>query len=180
MKTFILCIALLASACAAEVEGPAVVIRQGTSFTDVEMKYIQSGVATWRELGFHLETESDLPECGRYWYQDGEIDCKITIDLTMEHLESDGHEYAGLAQRDSRDIILSDHFHMEQFNYNLAIELQIAAAHEFGHILLDTGHLPDGVKGLMSAPYAMGGGDAGTEPTQADYDLACERIGICL
>ena len=59
---------------------------------------------------------------------------------------------------------------------------QHVARHEFGHILLETSdHLPNTKMGIMNAsPYRNGVPTWILEPTQDDYDLACQTIGVCI
>lgn len=147
-----------------------------------EDSLLLDGSRAWHELGFevtwaHVEGDHYVNrvrevECPQHWYTLGlgRDDCQITIGVRTVDLQSMGFKSstAGVADRPGRVIMLDTEHTREDF-YRVAV-----MAHEAGHILLDTGHLPEGQEGIMSGGYLT------WEPTQADYDLACRSIGICL
>ncbi len=116
----------------------------------------------WHRLGFDIVTDSELIDCPRRWYETGDVDCVIRINVTVspDVLVLTGSE--ALANRADRWVA---------FDTSLTGQrLDIAVAHELGHILLDTPkHTAGGVMGGSSA-----------HPTAVDYELACESIGVCV
>jgi hypothetical protein len=148
---------------------PEVIINfPDSSVSDVDISYVQgSAVGTWGKLGFKEVKASDLPECNRYWYGGGSSNCVINIWIVADvYLEPDGHRVAGHADKDSRTIGIDKDLH----GYNF----WRTSIHELGHILLDCGHLPDDIDGIMNPWFS------GDSPTKADYALACSSIGICI
>lgn len=167
----VLVAALVALAGCAERGGPDVVVELAADTPELERHYIEAGANAWHELGFELVDESALPECPHLWYQRDEIDCAIHAVVVREPIVVGDMEYAGATDRGARRIILSTRLTTDSYDHKL--ELWAVAAHEFGHLLLNTStHLPDGV-GVMSSP------PHGFDPTDADYELACSAIGVC-
>lgn len=121
-----------------------------------------AGVSAWEPLGFDVALEdSDLPECDPQWYDEGELDCQITIgvrrvELLREHVGSNARSF-----RDQRLIEVDSR--LDTFG------LLYALSHESGHILLDTKtHTAGGIMG--GSTYVL---------TDVDRQLACETIHIC-
>lgn len=123
------------------------------------------GARAWQPLGFEIRHEpSPLPECDRRWYEDT-VDCQIIVRFVLEpHLiEHTGSD--GAANRGLRRVYVDDSVLAQTSEYQL-----ILAAHEVGHILLDTPrHTAGGIMGASSSSMQ-----------DVDYDLACEAIGVCL
>jgi hypothetical protein len=174
----VLVLVMVVSGCADNrPSAPQVKLVYQPGLTESDMEYFQAGVHAWSELGFELVEESDLPKCPQHWYDEGITDCLITITVELQPIESDGVEYAGWADRPNRRVILNSRLNTR--SYAAIMEFWATAAHEIGHVLLNSGHLEDGQKGILSSPYNMGD-DNGTTPTQADFDRACEVLHICI
>lgn len=160
MRSLVLAFAF--AGCAVEVPAaPQVYVRAPY---DPMLPVYTAGPDAWSPLGFEAVTDDPgTPECARDWYVHRTTDCKITMWI---YRVPDLVETAGTqAQTDpttravSIDSRLVDPLH-----------LQIAVAHEAGHILLDTPrHTQGGI---------MGGADCVMH--DVDYQLACETIGYCV
>lgn len=138
------------------------------------------GVNAWGALGFVSGVEdSGLPECDRAWYSDTfEPECQLTVHISLVPGLSDddvnGAEINGRADQDARTVEINARYTGDALHH--------VAAHEVGHILLDSMHLDSYIKptweniGIMSSmpssPWVI-------EPTDNDYALACHTIGIC-
>ena len=161
MRILVLAIAVLAG-CAERPEAPAVhVITLDGS--DVLPVYVQ-GAAAWSPLGLDASTESSgLPECGLSWYVFGELQCEITIGIRRDPLLRESRGTNALSSRPERTITIDS-------DLTDPYALEIAIAHEAGHILLDT------------AEHTRGGIMGGASLSMADVDreLACRAIQICI
>lgn len=159
-----LALLLAATACTTEAPPPAPLVSIVPDSAGPHVEYDQ-GLAAWARLGF---TPGDNGvECPRDWYVAGEVDCTITIYIALwpQFKERYGHD--ALTDRATRGVIIDD-----RYSGRLLVHL---AAHEIGHVLLDTGHLQPGQVGIMS-----GEGLTETKAWPADYELACESIGYCV
>lgn len=162
---------IVAAACAHGNPGPTVVMKFAPDSSTVDQKSISDGAAVWVKIGFAYAASSSLPECPRIWYKPPPPNraCKITVVVTrvsMEKMFGEDSGFAAVTDRDQRSIIIDPKWH--------DFELIEIAAHEFGHLLLDCGHLPAGQSGVMQAKGAS------FTPTAADYALACSTLGICV
>ncbi len=179
-SAFLLC--NLLAACATANSGPTVVIVPYESdgrvepWTRDDVGDIISGAEAWDDLGFlYLERdvndvpyEAEMERCPRDWDAQHLTECAIPIGVTHEFGMIEKLGVVGLANRTDRIIIIDSRFHGNG--------LSAIAAHEFGHILLNTSrHLSTGQRGIMM-PY-MG---PYLRPTTADLTLACEETGICV
>lgn len=109
---------------------------------------IWAGAAAWRALDFGLAPLDGEPEL---W-------------VTVQHRDLGG-AYGGLADR-ARAVVLLDGGRLAGW------QLQATAAHELGHIMLDTGaHLGPGLGGVMASPPTA------TALSAADRELACDVAG---
>lgn len=122
------------------------------------------GAGVWEPLGFDFGyTDSGLPECQPNWYQPGQVtDCQITITLVRwEHLQEQEGTTA-LSDRHLRTMAIDTR--------EEGSSLQLATAHEVGHIILNT------------EAHTMGGvmGGASLTLTATDIEFACAHIHICI
>lgn len=131
-----------------------------------------NAVNIWGELGFEGNTvPSALPECEAPW-TDGHVDCQMTFVIHPEpglynEDSGDGH-LVGVIDRDTRIVRIDT-------NYLHGDHLLHTLAHELGHALLNCYHLNDKKQvGIMNAKASWL-----LVPTQDDYDLACEKVGLC-
>lgn len=153
-------LAVLLASCSACVEEPGaeplVHVRVVSSEGPVD-EYVLRGARAWGEIGFDVgEDDAAIRECRIGWEVADGVDCQITIGIVREPgVPPHSH-------RDWRTIWLPSELG--------GIDLQIAAAHEFGHVLLDTPtHTPAGVM-------------SGRRRIRLDDDdraLACDAIGVC-
>lgn len=134
-----------------------------------------AGARAWEPLGFIVEEgrHGTRRECGRRWFEsfDGESrpDCQITIPIVVDPLLVAKTGSDGMATADPRGIYIDASVIAPPLNPRYLARL---AAHEFGHVLLDTHiHTPTGL---------MSGEDRDPVMGEADYQLACEEIGVCL
>lgn len=162
---------VFAAACAHVNPGPTVVLRLDSSWTAATKQSADNGMAAWVRLGFRWSYTAipSLTECRRDWYKVGAHDCTITIGMSRVAGLADGlaGRVDGMASRELQVIDVDAKW----------TEWALAAivAHELGHILLATDeHLSAGAVGVMAARGAA------WDPTQADFDLACRTIGICV
>lgn len=121
------------------------------------------GAAAWSPLGFDVSADpSGLDECGYSWHVFGELDCEITIGIRRDPLLREKHGTDASTSRPERIVTIDTEVP--------DADLQRIAAHEAGHILLDTADHTQG--GIM-------GGSAVTMQ-KVDRELACRTIGICI
>lgn len=123
---------------------------------------------TWASMGFRFQQDDGSPDCPRYWYQDGVIDCTIRIEVRMEDNLAINYKVYGMASQDKRLVWIDTLMYREQDPFNL----KWLAAHEVGHILIDAGHHEEGVDGVMQPGW-------GYIINDNDWALACESIGRC-
>jgi hypothetical protein len=162
---------VLLASCAHANPGPTVVVKFSPDSNTADQKSISDASAVWVKIGFLYAANSSLPECPRIWYKPPppQQKCKITVAVTRANMATMFGEDSGIGavtDRDQRSIIIDPKWH--------DFELIEIAAHEFGHLLLDCGHLPAGQSGVMQAKGAS------FTPTAADYALACSTLGICV
>ena len=162
---------LTLAACVHANPGPTVVLKFSPDSNVADQKSISDASAIWLKIGFLYATDSSLPECPRIWYKPAppQRKCKITVVVTrasMTKMFGENSEISAVTDRDQRGIVIDPKWH--------DFELIEIAAHEFGHLLLDCGHLPAGQSGVMQAKGAS------FTPTAADYALACATLGICV
>lgn len=160
MRTIIVLVGILA-ACGDNAAPRAPLVDVVTAYPADEYEL---GIDAWARLGF--EAGSNGRECPRYWYASDDFDCTITVQLARESYLRERYGADGLADRETRTIVID-----ARYSDHLLVHL---AAHELGHILLDAGHLEPGAVGIMQT------GTAETVASRADFDLACESIGICV
>ncbi len=168
-------------ACAEANSGPTVVVvpydsdGRVTPWTADQIEYAIEGAEAWDELGFlyvsrgpdDLPYEGEMERCPRDWSQQHMTECAIPVGITREAFLIERYGAVGLADRSAQTIVIDSRFDQ--------IDLRGIAAHEFGHILLNTPrHLDAGQRGIMM-PYMSGY----LRPTRDDYRLACEATGIC-
>lgn len=137
------------------------------------------GARAWEPLGyrFHLASDEEVvlsggqlaPECGRQWYDRGCRDCQLTIGIVVDPLLLERLGSDAAADREARAVLLDDRL-LESDTEAASRYLQIAVAHEVGHIVLDTPLHTDG--GIM--------GGASAEMREVDYQLACDTINTCV
>lgn len=113
----------------------------------------------WEALGFTFG-DAGLTECSLVWYRDGETDCQITIGIVRVPML---RERTGTNARTFRILRL-----VEIDSRLDGYALEIAVAHEVGHILLDTPKHT--TTGIMSGESV--------EVSDQDRRLACESIGL--
>lgn len=170
-----LCSLLLAlvSACASANSGPTVAVTvygdEGWSADDVAQ--MQRGAEAWDDLGFLYVLDPyealDMKICPRDWSIKDMTECKLRIGVTKVPGLAEKYGAAALSDRAAGTIEIDAKYSGLIFRH--------LSAHEFGHMLLNTGnHLPAGVYGIM-----MQGSDA-LYPSEADWALACVSTGICV
>ncbi len=178
-STLLLACSLLG--CAEANSGPTVVVVPYESdgrvahWTDEQVEFVMKGAEAWTELGFlyvnrgvdDYPYEQDMERCPRDWAQRYMTECAIPVGVTHEAFLIERYGAVGLASRADWTITIDARFEQN--------DLRGIAAHEFGHILLNTPrHLDAGQRGIMD-PYMNGY----LRPTGDDYRLACETTGIC-
>lgn len=171
MKTIVLAATAAIAGCAHGNPGPTVIVKFSPDSSAADQKAISDASAVWLKIGFSYAADSSLPECPRIWYKPPPPNraCKITVTVLRASMASMFGEDSGISavtDRDQRAITIDPKWH--------GYELIEIAAHEFGHLLLDCGHLPAGQSGVMQAKGAS------FTPTAADYALACSTLGICV
>lgn len=165
------------AACASANSGPTVVVVDFPDeiWTIADMESVQKGAEAWDELGFlyvrkdvdDFPYEGEMERCPRDWSRQHITECAIPVGVTKEDglLEKTGA--IGTSDRASGVITIDSRYTGEL--------LRAIAAHEFGHILLNTSnHLPDGQWGIMQSHTSWY-----VRPTEWDYRLACDATGIC-
>ncbi len=117
------------------------------------------GAQAWEAIGFRVAETSTAPICPRDWAAQMLIDCQIAITVIWDTERTHG----GLANHELRRI-------------RIGIETSSVAnvaAHEVGHLVLDTpDHLAPN-RGVMSI------GPTGAVLTVADRVFACSHLGDC-
>jgi len=161
---------ILCAAACGPTRGPIVVPHFVGTWSADDQQRVVDGSGVWDQLGFGGAPSSALPECRRQWYLAPKTtQCKITVEVsrqTMDQLFVGDETTSAVADQDHRTVIIDPKWH--------GWDLLAIAAHEFGHILLDSHHLAPGKIGVMQAKGAL------WTPTQDDYDLACSTIKICI
>jgi hypothetical protein len=178
----LLLFSLLLFACASANSGPTVVVVPYESDSRVEpwskkdISYIEAGAEAWTKLGFLYKTvgPSDIPyegsmqRCPRDWAEQDMTECTIPVGVTHEAFLIEDDSIVGYTDRANYIISIDSRFH--------EYDLQSIAAHEFGHMLLNTGrHLDVDQYGIMLPSM-----NQYTYPTHFDYKLACEETSICI
>ena len=123
-----------------------------------------AAAAAWEPLGFTAAYDgSGMPECARFWYAMGTVDCELTVRVVIDPNLLAIEHVTAMTDRTHR-VIWLDAGVVEHFSAMTAL------AHELGHILLDTPkHTAGGIMG--GSTWWM---------KDVDYALACETIGICV
>jgi len=149
--------------------GPYVQLGLVGAWTDDDAARVADGDSVWSPLGFGLEAvELERADCPRTWYRAPRVtDCALRIAVEQRTGLHEQTGADGLADRDGRTVLIDARWH--------DFALVAIAAHELGHVLLDTGaHLPAGEAGVMAATAGA------WQPTEADWRLACDSLGICV
>jgi len=152
---------LAIAACGACVADPKTHVRV-VAEADQLAGYVD-GANAWTELGYAADFEdTGEPEC----HEVRDVGCQITIVIQRRAGLRERYHADALTDRGTRTIIIDDRWS--------DWALLTLAAHETGHILLDTGrHAEPGKRAIMAA-------QTGTWSIQpADIALACETIGVC-
>jgi hypothetical protein len=158
----LLALALLSGGCALDVAPqPVVHLRafdgQALLSSDVE------GARAWEAIGFEVVTEaSGLPRCERRWYDADDRACELPITIERSALVLPMLGTQAFANRGTRHVLIDTSVTDE-------LALLVIAAHEVGHIVLDTEQHTEG--GVM--------GGAASTLQHVDYALACSAIGVC-
>lgn len=122
------------------------------------------GARAWEAIGFTVTTEaSNLPRCARRWYDaGGERNCELPIIIERSPIVLPEFGTQALANRGERHVLIDS-------SVTDYYALLVIAAHEVGHIALDT------------AEHTRGGvmGGAAWTLKDVDYELACSSIGVC-
>jgi hypothetical protein len=121
------------------------------------------GARAWEAIGFSIVTAaSDLPRCERRWYELGDVACELPITIERSPLVLPMVGTQAFADRGERRIYIDS-------SVTDYYELLVIAAHEVGHLVLDT------------AEHTRGGvmGGAAWSLEDVDYALACSSIGVC-
>ena len=144
--------------CAPERPGPAIRLDIDPAIAPAQSELIADGAYSWRAVGFLAEPWDDFePDDAQVW-----VKVRAASPGQLNGNPGGAIRDLGLILLDL-DVIGSDPW-----------ALRSAAAHELGHILLDTGeHLAPGVAGVM----ALSGGT--TVLSDADYALACAVAELC-
>lgn len=124
------------------------------------------GVAAWGALGYLPTFEgSDLPECEDVRDALAGEACELTIEVVREDNLVENYGAHGIASAERRKVWLDTRLEGN--------ELRALAAHEFGHILIDSvGHAPTRFA-VMGIPATL------WNAQPADLALACETVGWC-
>lgn len=169
MKAICLLFALLVTACAMEPPTGAPAVRfvyPDDTVLESDKALADKSVLAWGELGFTITTEEGLEECPREWYDGGDGNCVVTIELAADvFYDNRGYKVAGHASREHRTIGIDKDIHGPRF--------LLTMTHEVGHILLDASHMEADKPGVMNPR-------GGKEVTQYDLDFACDEINICV
>lgn len=146
------------AACSAVPVAPHVLL-----VTDRELPEYLMGASGWDPLGFQFtDQDTGMPECEIDWWNTGKTDCQISIGLVRDPFLRARYGTNAMADQMSRTITI-DSSVTDQF------ALLIASAHEFGHLILQSGtHTKTGIMAGIS--YIM---------SEDDYALACETIHVC-
>ena len=175
MRTIIL-FAFLFAACADAPRPDVPLVRLVTVKSDPAHSPAESrpehiaGALAWHELGFDVELEDGtypLTECQRRWYASSAADareCQLTVGVILVDFLIERRGTSALSNRDERWIAIDTRL--------TGYELEIAVAHEVGHIVLDAPNEDHTPTGIMSGRTARMSDD--------DRDLACRNIGICI
>lgn len=169
-STLALCNFLLG--CATAVQAPTVAVTPfGGPWSEQDVADVMEGARAWESLGFELildpMEQSVIPLCPGDWHVAGPYDCRLRVGVRQVPDSDLPPGTAAYADRATDVISIGDRFHGRYLVH--------LAAHEVGHIILDTGeHLGP------NTPGVMGQGNDLIELTDADLDLACRSIHLCL
>ena len=145
----LLLLTFVVSGCAQDYTHVSVEFRNGDN---KQRQTVTQGANAWEKLGFHA--------------QEG-VDGHLHVTVKFMEFEGELARYRGLADRENNHIILSSSLS--------TLRLKSVAAHEFGHIILDTWkHLEEPQEGVML------GGAGYTSLSSDDLELACNESGLCL
>lgn len=157
MRTILLTVSVLtACADAPRPDAPLVrlaVVKSDPAHTpaDARAEHI-NGALAWSPLGFDVELEDGtypLTECQRRWYASDAPDaraCQLTIGVILVDFLIERRGTSALANREERSIALDTRL--------TGYELEIATAHEIGHIVLDASNEEHTATGIMSGRTA--------------------------
>lgn len=130
-------------------DGPTVTYsRTGADGFDNKSLYVDLGAWQWRKVCFNVQAPPAT---------DGDIHIELATDSWL------GEGVLGLSSRSTNTIVVIDSA--------TGFDLARIVAHEFGHILLDTGE-------HMSSNGVMNASPDGWKLTEADRDFACD-FGFC-
>jgi hypothetical protein len=136
------------------------------TITDEDKPKLEWAISAWGRLGISWEIRDVTrlaAQCPLDWYVIGQVDCDFTIEIA--YLQPDQDPRNSTYDRARRVVYLNRRL--------VRGALFFVAVHELGHVLLDTDeHLPEGA--VMGKPQVV------WRPEQADYDLACRTIGVCI
>lgn len=164
---------ILQGSCASASSGPTVAI---TVFGDEkwspdDLIQLTDGSEVWDDMGFLYVMDPNerlgTDVCPNDWFFKHKTECKIRVGITRVPRLLEEYGVVGLSDRANGTIEVDSRFS--------GLYLRHICAHEFGHILLNTGrHLPAEVTGIMQP--------SGSEiyPSEADWALACVSTGICI
>ena len=126
---------------------------------------VLDGARAWLPLGFTFSTDDvGLPTCRRDWHRaSGVRGCQIVIFVVRDPALIERRGTDALSNRDASTVTIDSRVTDRD-------KLRTAAAHEVGHIILDT------------AEHTVGGimGGASRYMHAVDKALACRSIGVCL
>lgn len=171
MRYIVPVLLVLASACGDNRAPDAPAVEIVTGF-DWRPEYDQA-LEVWTPVGFHTDREGKAlesgnltaRECAPDWYELGDTDCTITVELAREANLEENYHARGFADRARRQIIIDARY--------TGAELVHVVAHEVGHVVLNAGHLEPGRVGVMQS------GSSWLELTDDDLEHACNEINIC-
>lgn len=169
MKALVLAVVLAGCVDAPSAPRVHIVVPAGAD----ELQTYVDATNAWSTLGFVASfDDSGLPECERgtatAWHRTGVIDCQISIGiLRVPNLVERSGGAAGLTDGSTVPATVEIDARFDGF------ALLSIAAHEAGHVLLDTAHhAPAGVDAIMAPTTA----EWFAQP--ADYTLACASIAL--
>lgn len=151
-------------------EAPVVRTVFSDTVSEVDREWIRRSTIPWEIFGFTFEeatydeavADQRLPECYVSWHLNT-TDCFISIIIDQDELSG----RIGSSNIEMRQIW----FDFDVKNYDLFA----VGVHEYGHVLLNSGHLPAGQVGVMQrAVYAP------AKFTAADIAFVCVEVGICI
>lgn len=171
MGKFMILVVLVLGACGTSDLPDAPIVRTvfDETVSENDREYARRSWVPWMEFGFTFEEsgytdaveDQRLPECDISW-ELTTPDCFITIIVAKEDVLG-----LGSADIDRRIIYLDIDLH----GYNLFA----AGAHEYGHVILNASHLPEGQVGIMrDILYTP------TKITADDIAFVCSSVEICI